>query len=66
VPEFIPYFGAIDPIFETIDRLLTDPHKLAQTSTQLVKLTKPLGQTKVSREVSKIIIEILEYCEKNP
>jgi hypothetical protein len=43
---------------------LADPHKLAQTSTQLVELTKPLGQAKASREVSKIIIEILECFEK--
>lgn len=65
VPEFMPYFTSINPIAETIEKLLADPEKLAQISTELIELTKPLAQTKASRQVSEIIIEMLENAKNS-
>ncbi len=59
-PEFMPYFTSINPIAETIEQFLADPEKLAQISTELIELTKPLAQTKASRQVSEIILNMLE------
>jgi lipid-A-disaccharide synthase len=59
VPEFMPYFSSIEPIVQSIKQLLEDRDKLAQTSSDLIKLTEPLAHKKANEEVSKIVIEML-------
>jgi lipid-A-disaccharide synthase len=59
VPEFMPCFSSIEPIVQSVEQLLEDKNKLAQTSSELVKLTEPLAAKSARDEVAKIVIEIL-------
>ena len=59
VPEFMPYFASIDPIVQTLERLLGDRDSLAQISNELVKLAEPLAEKKARQEVAKIVIQML-------
>jgi lipid-A-disaccharide synthase len=59
VPEFMPYFSSIEPIVQSIEQLLEDRDKLAQTSSELIRLTEPLAAKNASEEASKIVIEVL-------
>jgi lipid-A-disaccharide synthase len=60
VPEFMPYFSSVEPIAESIERLLKDSNKLTQVSSRLVELAKPLGAGRASETVAQIVIEMLE------
>ncbi len=60
VPEFMPYFTSIQPIVETIDRLVQDKDKLTQISGELVKLAEPLAVKKAREEVSKTVVVMLD------
>jgi len=59
VPEFMPYFTSIEPIVDTIERLLDDKNKLAQISGELIGLIGPLAEKKAGEEVAKIVVEML-------
>jgi len=59
VPEFMPYFSSIEPIVRSIEQLLEDKDKLAQVSSELIKLVEPLAAKNANEEVSKIVIEML-------
>jgi len=59
VPEFMPYFTSIEPIVDTIERLLEDENKLSQISGELINLVKPLAEKKAGEETAKIVIEML-------
>jgi len=59
VPEFMPHFNSIEPIVHSIEQLLGDKDKLAQVSSELIKLTEPLAAKKSRDEVAKIVIEML-------
>jgi lipid-A-disaccharide synthase len=59
VPEFMPYFGSIEPIVESIEQLLEDRDKLAQVSGQLIKLAEPLAEKKACEQVAEIVVEML-------
>jgi len=59
VPEFMPYFSSIEPIVASIRQLLKDKGKLAQLSSELTGLTKPLAEKKACREVAKIAVDML-------
>ena len=60
MPEFMPYFKSIDPIVETIESLIDDREKLAQTSAELVDLAQSLTQKKACKEVAAVVAEMLE------
>jgi lipid-A-disaccharide synthase len=59
VPEFMPYFGSIEPIVRRIDQLLQDGGRLAQLSQSLMSLTEPLAGRNARDEVAKIVAEML-------
>ncbi len=59
VPEFMPYFSSIEPIAESIERLLEDRDKLTQISGELIKLVEPLAEKKARQEVAEIVVEML-------
>ena len=59
VPEFMPYFGSIEPVVEAIELLLEDKDKLAQTSGELIQLAEPLVRKKACRQVAKIVAKML-------
>ena len=59
VPEFMPYFTSIEPIVDTIERLLEDKDRLSQISSELIGLVRPLAEKKAGEEVAKIVIEML-------
>ncbi len=59
VPEFMPYFSSIEPIAESIERLLEDRDKLTQISGELIKLVGPLAEKKARQEVAEIVLEML-------
>ena len=59
VPEFMPYFGSIEPIAESTELLMEDKCKLAQISSSLIELIRPLAGKEARREVAKIVIEML-------
>ncbi|MHC4743398.1 MAG: lipid-A-disaccharide synthase [Planctomycetota bacterium] len=60
VPEFMPYFNSIDPIVDTIERLLDNKNELAALSDELVDLTAPFARKDTGAEVAKVIIEMLD------
>jgi lipid A disaccharide synthetase len=59
VPEFMPYFGSIKPIVETIELLLGDSNKLAQTSDALIRLAEPLTGKKTCKQVAETVALML-------
>jgi len=59
VPEFMPYFTSIEPIVDTIERLLEDKDRLAQTRGELIRLVRPLAEKKAGEETAKIVVEML-------
>jgi len=59
VPEFMPYFTSIEPIVDTIERLLEDKDRLSQISGELIGLVRPLAEKEAGEEVAKIVIEML-------
>lgn len=59
VPEFMPYFGSIDPIVASIEQLLQDSDELARISRSLTALTEPLTQKIACEEVAKIAVEMM-------
>lgn len=59
VPEFMPYFGSIDPIEEKIESLLAVKDLLMHTSSELVELVRPLVKKQASVRVGRIVNEML-------
>jgi len=59
VPEFMPYFGSIEPIVASIEQFLEDREKLAQISRELIELAEPLAEKKACEQVAKIAVEML-------
>jgi len=59
VPEFMPYFGSIEPVVRSIELLLENTDKLAQISGELIKLVEPLAEKKACEEVAKMVVEML-------
>jgi len=60
VPEFMPYFSSIEPLVESIELLLEDKSKLAQTSDSLIRIAEPLTGKKACLQVADIVIEMLQ------
>jgi lipid-A-disaccharide synthase len=59
VPEFMPYFSSIEPIVQTVERLLEDRDKLARISGELIELVEPLAEKNARQEVAKVVLEML-------
>ena len=59
VPEFMPYFAAVEPIAKVCSDLLSDAGKLKQTSYTLTELVKPLTATKARENVAHIVLEMI-------
>jgi len=59
VPEFMPYFGSIEPIVEAIEQLLEDRNRLAQISSELIELVEPLAEKKACEEVAEMAVKML-------
>jgi len=59
VPEFMPYFGSIDPVVQKCVQLLGDRDKLAQVSSELIKVVEPLAEQTASEKVAEMAIEML-------
>jgi lipid-A-disaccharide synthase len=59
VPEFMPYFGSVEPIVEAVQQLLQDSGKLAKLSSDLVELVQPLRTGSASQRVAQIVGEML-------
>ena len=60
VPEFMPYFGSVEPIVQNCEQLLADSNSLAQISDELIKLSAPLRLGSASKTVAQIVTEMLE------
>lgn len=63
VPEFMPYFKSVEPITQTIEKLLEDRDRLAQISDELIGIVKPLRKNSASDNTAKIITEMLEQTQ---
>ena len=50
---------SIKPILATIELLLEDSDKLAQTSDALINLAEPLVQKKACNEVAGVVVQML-------
>ena len=59
VPEFMPYFDSIDPIAESVEQLLGNSDKLANTSRELIDLIRPLSKNKTCNQMADITIKLL-------
>ena len=61
VPEFMPYFTSIEPIFQKCSALLANNNRLTRTSRELLDLTIPMKKETTSAEnVANIAIQMLE------
>jgi len=60
VPEFMPYFGSVEPIVQKCEQLLADSNSLAQISSELIELSTPLRLGSASKTVAQIVSEMLE------
>ena len=56
VPEFMPYFSTIEPIADTVEKLLEDKEAMTQLSGELVKLAQPLKQGNASQKAAQIVV----------
>ena len=59
VPEFMPYFSSIEPIAQSIEKLLDDKDKLSRVSSELIELVEPLSEKKAHDEVAEIAVKML-------
>jgi len=59
VPEFMPYFKSTEPIVRTIESLIDDCEKLAETSAELVSLAESLAPKKACNETAAVVIDML-------
>lgn len=59
VPEFMPYFSSVEPIVQTVERMLEDRNRLTKISNDLIDLVQPLTKKKARDEVANIVIEML-------
>jgi lipid-A-disaccharide synthase len=59
VPEFMPYFDSIDPIFDAVIAELENRDGLIITSKELVDLTASLNTGPVSGKVAQIVTSLL-------
>lgn len=59
VPEFMPYFTAVEPIAWRVHRLLTSPQQLSKMSLSLTKLVKPLTERRASDAVADIVLDMM-------
>jgi lipid-A-disaccharide synthase len=59
VPEFMPHFGSIEPIVETVRSLFEDKPRLSQISSELLQIVQPLSAKKAANEVARIALAML-------
>lgn len=59
VPEFMPYFRAVEPIAGRVHRILTSPTQLGRMSAELTGLVKPLTERRASRAVAEMVLNML-------
>ena len=64
VPEFMPFFTSIEPVVKTIEQLLEDKKKLAETSGELVRLAEPQAGKAAAERVGKIVVEMIENMSR--
>ena len=61
VPEYMPYFTSIEPIFQKCSALLANNTRLTRTSRELVDLVLPMKREETAAEnVAEIALEMLE------
>ena len=61
VPEFMPYFRSIEPIFQKCSAMLSNHKKLTRLSKELLKLTVPMKrELTASENTAKIALDMLE------
>jgi len=65
VPEYMPYFTAIEPIARRVSLLLSTPLQLGRMSSDLIALVKPLCEQRASDAVAQIALEML-FSEQSP
>ena len=65
VPEFMPYFRSIEPIIETVKKLLEDKARLAQINSDLLALVQPLTSKKAGSTVAQIAVSMLAFDNYN-
>ena len=59
VPEFIPWFGSNNPVFQAALEMLRSPEKLADQRAQLQKLVRSLDQAGASNNTARMAIELM-------
>jgi lipid-A-disaccharide synthase len=60
VPEFMPYFDAVEPIYQACQTLISDKAGLQALSRELIELTRPLVGGNASDRVAQLVIEMLK------
>lgn len=58
VPEYMPYFDAVDPIAAACRGILSNPVKLQQTSQALTTLVAPLTTAKARDNTARMVLEM--------
>lgn len=60
VPEFVPHFGAVDPIVEAVDRLVTDDQSRQRQVRAMRLIGELFAQTSFASTAASKIIELAE------
>ena len=60
VPEFMPYFTSIDPLFTRVHRMLQNPNELTRISSALIQTVTPLATGTASQQTAT---HILTLCQ---
>ena len=60
VPEFMPWYGSVEPVIEKVLELLADPEGLTEPSGRLLEITKPLKQGNSAQATAKMLLELTD------
>ncbi len=60
VPEFMPWYGSVEPVVDKVLELLADPQELTQISHRLLEITKPLKQGNSADAAAKMLLQLVD------
>lgn len=60
VPEFIPWYGPVEPVVEEVTGLLKDGSRRAAMRAELARVVEPLARRGASRRAAELAAELLQ------
>lgn len=59
VPEYMPYFTAIEPVIDTAMAYLADSQRLQKASSELIECVKPLAGRSTADRVAELVLKMI-------